>query len=136
MIWKTSLVVTALVGTLVSFGTARSETLEEQGWKPVPNISGDTLFHYKPKTLKPTSDGSIGVWIRREPAMNKLGLDPVMVSFDEYDCKNQKVRRTAGKVYQKGFDPQDVQPEPWTELKKGSNNADVLEFVCREVKKP
>lgn len=136
MVRKTTLVVMALAGTLASFGTACSETLAEQGWQPVPNISVDTNYHYKPKTLKPTGENIIGAWIRREQSEDRMGLNPVMVTFDEYDCKNLKVRRTVGKVFQKGFEPQDYQPEPWTDVQKGSKDEGLMQFVCLESKKP
>lgn len=136
MVRRTYLVVTALAGTLASFGTACSDTLAEQGWQPVPNISGDILFHYKPKTLKPIGENIVGTWIRREPAEDKLELEPTVVTFDEYDCQKLKLRRSAGKVYQKGFKPRDYQPESWTDVQKGSNDEALLQFVCRQGLKP
>lgn len=136
MVRKISLVMAVLAGMFAYGGDASSQTLAEQGWQPLPDIGKDTVYQYKPKTLGKTPEGFIGVWIRREQANDKMGIEPVAVTFDEFDCTNRKVRRSVGKIFQKGFDPRDIQPEPWTEVGKGSKEEALMRFACREGKKP
>ncbi len=136
---------TALLSVLILM-TAASTALAAP-WKQLGTDGKHNYYFYKPKTLQVSKDNIISTWTKKEYGVNPAELAKkssdysnlgakTIATFEEYNCAEKTKRTITGQIYEVGkerFD--DVTRTDWAVVKPGTMDEDLLNALCKEVKK-